>query len=129
AGKGICRLINGSRRSPGRHRQDGRLGILMPDFDQTSFLSGTNAPFIADLYARYLDDPNAVDESWRRFFADLADDPAAVRAETAGPAWAPPIRRANGANGQAAPAASAEAVRQAALDSIRALNLIRAYRV
>ena len=63
----------------------------MPDFDQTTFLSGANAGFIADLYARYLDDPGAVDESWRRFFQDLADDPAAVRAEHQGPGWAKPI--------------------------------------
>ena len=99
------------------------LGALMPDFDQTSFLSGANAGFIAELYARYLDDPDAVDPSWRRFFDDLADDPAAVRAETAGPAWARPAARPNGA------VAAPQAVRQAALDSIRALNLIRAYRV
>jgi 2-oxoglutarate dehydrogenase E1 component len=100
----------------------------MPDFDHTSFLSGANAGFIADLYARYLDDPGGIDDSWRRFFADLADDPAAVRAEHQGPGWAKPIARANGSAVQQA-AASPEAVRQAALDSIRALNLIRAYRV
>ena len=102
----------------------------MPDFDHTTFLSGANAGFIADLYARYLDDPDALDPSWRRFFGELADDPAAVRAEAAGPAWARSIARANGSAllPQAA-AASPEAVRQAALDSIRALNLIRAYRV
>ena len=99
----------------------------MPDFDQTTFLSGANAGFIADLYARHLDNPGAVDESWRRFFGELADDPAAVRAEVEGPAWAPPVRRANGATAPAA--ASPEAARQAALDSIRALTLIRAYRV
>mgnify|MGYP001237918900 CR=1 FL=1 len=100
----------------------------MRDFDHTSFLSGANAGFIADLYARYLDDPQAVDQSWRRFFADLADDPAAVRAETEGPAWGRPVAHANGA-AASAPVETPEAARQAALDSIRALNLIRAYRV
>src|SRR5881392_1237905 len=105
----------------------------MPDFDQTTFLTGANAEFIAELYARYLDDPAAVDESWRRFFADVADDAAAVRAERAGPPWSPPVARINGAAParSAVPAESSDAaaVRQAALDCIRALNLIRAYRV
>ena len=120
----------GPFRVAGTTLRDGRLGILMPDFDQTTFLSGANAGFIAELYARYLDDPRAVDESWRRFFGDLADDPAAVRAETEGPAWARSARRANGASApMPAAVASPEAARQAALDSIRALNLIRAYRV
>ena len=63
----------------------------MPDFDHTTFLSGSNAGFIADLYARYLDDPQAVDESWRRFFAEFGDDAAAIRAERAGPPWARPL--------------------------------------
>ena len=29
--------------------------------EQTSFLFGANAPFIEELYERYLGDPNAVD--------------------------------------------------------------------
>src|ERR1700730_9637002 len=53
----------------------------MADIDRTSFLSGGNAEFIAELYTRYLEDPASVDPSWRRFFADIADDPAAIRAE------------------------------------------------
>src|SRR5881227_276849 len=56
----------------------------MTELNGTTFLSGANAEFIAELYARYLDDPAAVDEG---------------------------------------------AVQQAAIDSIRALNLIRSYRV
>ena len=46
----------------------------MTDIDGTTFLSGANAEFIAELYARFLDDPDAVDESWRRFFAEIGDD-------------------------------------------------------
>ena len=45
---------------------------------QTSFLSGPNAAFIAELYARYAEDPDAVAPDWRRFFADLPDDARAV---------------------------------------------------
>jgi 2-oxoglutarate dehydrogenase E1 component len=102
----------------------------MPELNGTTFLSGANAEFIAELYARYLDDPQAVDPSWRRFFAEMADDAAAIRAERAGPPWArplPPIEPP----ATAAPASSVNgaSVQQAAIDSIRALNLIRSYRV
>ena len=37
--------------------------------EQTSFLFGANAPFIEELYERYLADPNAVDAEWRTFSA------------------------------------------------------------
>jgi len=57
----------------------------MTELNGTTFLSGANAEFIAELYARYLDDPNAIDPSWRRFFAEMADDAAAIRAERARP--------------------------------------------
>jgi 2-oxoglutarate dehydrogenase E1 component len=100
----------------------------MSKIDHTAFLSGASAEFIAGLYARFLADPNAVDEGWRQFFAELGDDAASLEAERAGPAWARPLPpRLNGE--AAAPAVDAAAVRQAAEDSIRALNLVRAYRV
>ncbi len=61
----------------------------MPETDPITFLSGANAGFIAELYGRYLDDPASVDSSWRRFFAEIGDDAAALQAERAGPGWAP----------------------------------------
>jgi 2-oxoglutarate dehydrogenase E1 component len=92
----------------------------MTDLDGSSFLMGANAGFIAELYRRFLADPQAVDESWRRFFAEIGDDAAALEAERRGPQWP---------NGGAAPALDGAALRRHLLDSIRALNLIRAYRV
>src|SRR5438105_8999230 len=103
----------------------------MTELNGTTFLSGANAEFIAELYARYLDDPDAVDPSWRRFFAEMADDAAAIRAERNGPPWArplPPLVAPDAAPAASEPADGA-AVQQAAIDSIRALNLIRSYRV
>src|SRR4051794_12204253 len=103
----------------------------MSDIDRTTFLSGGNAEFIAELYTRYLDDPASVDESWRRFFAEFGDDAAAFRAERAGPPWSRPLPPIVAL--ESAPALSERvdgaAVQQAAIDSIRALNLIRSYRV
>ena len=46
----------------------------MTETDGTTFLSGANAEFIAELYSRFLDDPASVDEGWRRFFAEIGDD-------------------------------------------------------
>ena len=48
-----------------------------------SFLSGSNAAFIEDLYDRYAADPNSVDESWRTLFSSLGKGVTAFK-----PAWA-----------------------------------------
>jgi 2-oxoglutarate dehydrogenase E1 component len=86
----------------------GNPGFVMAEIDGTTFLNGANAAFIATLYARFLEDPDAVDAGWRRFFSEL-NEPAALGAEPAVP------------NG--------DALRRGASDSIRAMQLVRAYRV
>jgi len=86
-------------------------------FDETSFLFGPNARFVEALYEQYLSDPSTVEPSWARYFAGLDGAPARS------PGW---VQRA-GAAGMAA--ASESDVRSAARDSIRAIQLIRAYRV
>ena len=111
----------------------------MPRSDQVAtFLTGANATFIAELYARWLDDPASVDESWRSFFADLADEAPALLKELEGPGWGAERGHVianghgggNGAAAAAAPVLEAEpGSRQATLDALRALSLIRAYRV
>jgi 2-oxoglutarate dehydrogenase E1 component len=39
----------------------------------SSFLYGGNAAYLDDLYARYEEDPSAVDAGWRDFFQGLKD--------------------------------------------------------
>ena len=56
-------------------------------FALTSFLYGGNAPYIDDLYARYEVDPNAVDAEWQTFFASLKDNAADVATAARGPSW------------------------------------------
>jgi 2-oxoglutarate dehydrogenase E1 component len=98
----------------------------MADIEGTSFLTGANAGFIAELYARFLEDPASVDESWRRFFSEIGDDASAALGELRRPSWArQPPTIGNGATA----GLDAEALRRATSDSIRALQLIRAYRV
>jgi 2-oxoglutarate dehydrogenase E1 component len=106
-----------------------------------SLLLGANATFVAELYSRYMRDPRAVDPDWARYFAGLNDAEAAVLAELQGASWAPRETHVIGANGAARPAPVAEAeaaagaageaerTRAAIVDSIRALMMIRAYRV
>ena len=53
-------------------------------FQNTSFLQGHNAQYVEQLYARYANDPHAVDESWRAFFETLGGD------APQGPSWARP---------------------------------------
>ncbi|HWI26473.1 MAG TPA: 2-oxoglutarate dehydrogenase E1 component [Stellaceae bacterium] len=110
----------------------------MPPLDQATFLNGANATFIAELYARWLDDPASVDESWRSFFGDLAEEAPAVLKELEGPGWGserPHVIGNESGNGHAAavmalsPVAAGVAPEQATLDSLRAFSLIRAYRV
>src|SRR3954451_5446301 len=102
----------------------------MAEADLNTFLSGANAEFIAELYTRFLDDPDAVDEGWRQFFAEIGDDAAGLKAERAGPPWGRPAV-GNGAAAAVPVSAPADAAafRRAATDTIRAMQLIRAYRV
>ena len=51
----------------------------------SSFLQGHNAEYVEQLYARYADNPGAVDASWQEFFKSLGDAPADAKAEAAGP--------------------------------------------
>ncbi len=123
-------------------------------FALTSFLYGGNAAYIEDLYARYESDPNAVDGEWQAFFQSLRDEPDDVRRSARGASWKKPnwplpprddvvaaltgewleVERAVGdkvkARAQARGAdISASEIQQATRDSVRALMLIRAYRI
>ncbi len=123
-------------------------------FEQTSFLYGGNAQFIEQLQAAYEKDPTSVDPEWRSFFSQLADEPATVAKTATGPSWAradwpqplngelvsaldgnwPALEKVMGGKIAAKSAAKGEKVdtdslRKATLDSVRALMMIRAYRM
>ena len=40
-------------------------------FQKTSFLSGTNSSYIEKLYAKYVENPASIPDSWRQFFEGL----------------------------------------------------------
>ncbi|WP_332765064.1 2-oxoglutarate dehydrogenase E1 component [Phenylobacterium sp.] len=125
-------------------------GLINEVLAETSFLYGGNAAFVEDLYARWAADPNSVDGSWRVFFASLHDRADEVKAAAGDRSWTkagapaarpdwlsaldgmwPAIEAKVGAKiaERAPPAASPESVRAATLDSLRAIMMIRAYRM
>ena len=122
-------------------------------FNASSFLSGGNAAYIEGLHERFQQDPASVDQSWRDYFAAL-QEPAAAHPSWARADWPPmpkddltaaltgewpvqaPARDAKAAGDKIAALAQAQGVqlsddqiRRAVLDSIRAIMLIRAYRI
>ena len=54
-------------------------------FALSSFLQGTNAAYIDDLYARYEIDPKSVDADWQAFFASMKDSAGDVSKIAHGP--------------------------------------------
>ena len=113
------------------------------DILATAF-NGANAAFIADLYARWAERPDSVDGSFAELFAALNDEARSVLTDATGASWAPrrfdigepePAAAKPAKAGKAAPAAAPEfnlanaKVRAAVLDSLRALMMIRVYRV
>ena len=58
-------------------------------FEKTSFLQGSNSPFIKELYLKYLKNPNSIPESWVEFFSGLDEDQEAIKKEILGPSWGP----------------------------------------
>ena len=122
-------------------------------FALSSFLQGANATYIDDLYAQFEKDPSSVDAEWQEFFKSLKDPSADVQKNAAGPSWEKSnwpvtpnddlthaldgnwakVEKAVGAK-LAAKAEKGDKVPvgdlvQATRDSVRALMLIRAYRM
>ncbi len=122
-------------------------------FADSSFLFGGNAAYIEQLYAAYQADPARVDPEWREFFGALNDDASAIVANAKGASWkranwpvAPrgelvsaldgqwPIDEkalADKIKGKAAGKGevSAADLHRATQDSVRAIMMIRAYRM
>ena len=125
-------------------------------FRASSFMQCHNAEYLEQMYARYANDPQAVDEAWQGFFEAMADEEASVKHEASGPSWSrtdwPPIPEDDltlaltgewsndgeikGAHDKILAKAedngvtvSADQIKRSVLDSIRALMIIRAFRI
>jgi 2-oxoglutarate dehydrogenase E1 component len=93
-------------------------------------MNGANAQFIAQLYAKWVSAPDSVDPDFAALFAALDDDTKSVLLDATGASWAPQptvFEPAETPKTTVAPVTGD--TRAATLDSIRALMLIRVYRV
>ncbi|GAA4770732.1 2-oxoglutarate dehydrogenase E1 component [Stakelama sediminis] len=113
--------------------------------DFADIAGGVSPAFVETLYDKYKRDPGSVEPGWREWFDGLEN--TAQGPSWANPAWPPkdtdaltaaldptqmePAPKAPRKGKEAAPAAapSSDAIKKAAGDSIRAMMLIRTYRV
>ncbi|MET4605410.1 2-oxoglutarate dehydrogenase E1 component [Bradyrhizobium sp. JR4.1] len=127
-------------------------------FALSSFLQGTNATYIDEIYARYEKDPSSVDAEWQEFFKSLNDQPGDISKNAQGPSWeranwpltpqddltsaldgnwaevektvgAKIAAKAQAKGGDKGGGLSSADLLQATRDSVRALMLIRSYRM
>ena len=104
-------------------------------FDTTTPIFAGNSVFIEELYERYLQNPGTVDESWRAFFKDLTNGSATKAQRNA--SWAQIKSQVIGAKEDVVdakgkdkkPATSTADIEKFAHDAIRAIMMVRAYRV
>ncbi|MDO5369184.1 2-oxoglutarate dehydrogenase E1 component [Paracoccus sp. (in: a-proteobacteria)] len=127
-------------------------------FRDSSFLQGANAAYVEQLYGQWAKDPAAVDQAWDEYFRSLGDSEATATRGAQGASWARPdwppvpadentaaltgewpmateaeakaaIRKITTKADEKGVSLSDEQLRRAVLDSVRAIMLIRAYRI
>ena len=127
-------------------------------FHDSSFLQGHNAAYVEQLYGQWAQNPAAVDEAWDAFFRGLGDEETTVTREARGASWhradwppAPSDDNTAALTGEWPQSSKTEAkaaldkiaakagekgvsltddqLKRAVLDSVRAIMLIRAFRI
>jgi 2-oxoglutarate dehydrogenase E1 component len=109
-------------------------GKNMSQLKNTSYLFGSNAVFIEELYSKYSQDPSSVDQEWQNYFKSLNDNSAQIQKAATGAAWKPYKNRIIGAidkeelKAKPAKTANAAASTEDMHNSLKAANLINSYR-
>ena len=106
-------------------------------FENTSFLQGVNHTFLKELYLKYLDNSKSVPESWVEFFDGLGEDQETIKKEILGPSWSPQKNNNLSANilkeklidNDQSPNTNNEVAEKEKENSVKAIALIRAYRI
>jgi 2-oxoglutarate dehydrogenase E1 component len=108
------------------------------EFEKTSFLTKSNSAFLEQMYLKYINKDLDLPGSWKNYFDDLGDELDLVVNEIKGPSWAPIKKQINivekkpkkevHSNGSVKNAISENNL-QNNIDSIKAVELIRAYRL
>ncbi len=105
-------------------------------FKKTSFLAGNNTDYIEEYYSQFLEDPNSLPESWKSFFEGLNEDEKTIYQNLKGPSWSPKKlkkikfqKKSEQQNNKEVLTQESTSIKQSTKDSVRAIMLIRAYRI
>jgi 2-oxoglutarate dehydrogenase E1 component len=90
---------------------------------KTSFLSQNNSAFIEHMYIKYVNNDPSIPESWKKYFQELNEDASAIIKDINGPSWSKKIDNDNKDNSKL------EDIEKQKVDSVKAIALIRAYRI
>ena len=108
------------------------------EFEKTSFLTKSNSAFLEQMYLKYINKDLDLPSSWKNYFDDLGDELDLVVNEIKGPSWAPIKKQINIVEKKPKKEVHSNvSVRnvisehnlQNNIDSIKAVELIRAYRL
>ena len=105
-------------------------------YKKTSFLAGVNLPFIEKYYSQYISNPDLLPNDWKLFFDGLNEDVSTISEEIKGPSWSPK-KIENNINFKKKliekevndEEIDSKSIEQGKKDSVRAIMLIRAYRI
>ena len=100
-------------------------------------MAGNNSEFINEFYADYLSDPNSLPESWKQFFEGLSDEQKLIYDDLKGPSWSPVKKKskkiilesAKDKDTGKSKEINLDLAQQATKDSVRAIMLVRAFRI
>ena len=103
-------------------------------YKKTSFLTGVNSDYIEEYYTLYLQNPNLLTKDWIEFFDGLKEDSKNILQNIKGPSWNPKKVKKFKIKEKAKQKIEKDfteisSVKQASTDSVRAIMLIRAYRI
>jgi len=105
-------------------------------YKKTSFLAGSNSEFINEFYADYISDPSSLPDSWKKFFDGLSDNEKLIYEDIKGPSWSPKkklnrikLPKDSKKTLEKNTDVNSDTVKQSSKDSVRAIMLIRAYRI
>jgi 2-oxoglutarate dehydrogenase E1 component len=108
------------------------------EFEKTSFLTKSNSAFLEQMYLKYINKDLDLPSGWKNYFDDLGDELDLVVNEIKGPSWAPIKKQINIVEKKpkkevhsnvSVKNVISENNLQNNIDSIKAVELIRAYRL
>ena len=103
-------------------------------YKKTSFLAGNNSSFIEGFYVDYLSNPDTLPEGWKSFFDGLKDSEETITKNFIGPSWSrKKLNKTFKINNQKIEkrqeGGDLRLAETNTKDSVRAIMLIRAYRI